>query len=129
MIRNIGSFLFQHRVWYGSVPYERFLSPKIKHGLFTGIPIILNLYCNPLRYSQHCFIATNSLPKELVYIDDCFLENQYRGVFLIVTKNPLLDLLVLMLPPAKSASTKALMINNLPILRGVLDGINSFRSS
>ena len=39
------------------------LSPYINHGLFTGIPNIVNLYLSSLRYSQHLLKAMDFLPK------------------------------------------------------------------
>ena len=44
------------------------LSPYTKVAPATAIPIIRNLYRNPLIYSVHCFMAMNSDPKELVDI-------------------------------------------------------------
>ena len=73
------------------------------------MPIILNLYLSPFKYSQHCFIAINSLPNELVSKEDCFFKNQYKGALLIITRNPVLDLLI-KLSPTKSALTKALFM-------------------
>ena len=61
----------------------------------AGIPIILNLYLSPLRYSVHCFIAVNAEPKELDSIDVCFLDIQYTGALFMKTRNHVLDLLVI----------------------------------
>ena len=90
----------------------------MKQGLLTGMSSILNLYLSTFKYSQHYFIAINSLPNELLSIEDCFLENQYKGALLTITRNPVLDLLI-KLSYAKSVSTKALIINSLPIGFGV----------
>jgi len=80
------------------------LSPKIKHGSDTGIPIIQSLNRNPRRYSQACFIAKNSLPNELVSIVVCLFECQWIGAQFKYTINPVLGFRVNFLP-AKSAST------------------------
>ena len=93
-----------------------------------GMPIILSMYLKPNGYSQHCLIATNSLPSELLYDDFCFLDSQKTGAPVRYTINPVLDLLVT-LSPAKSASNKVRIINSFPIALGALSGNNSLISS
>lgn len=58
------------------------------------MPIILSLYRKPRRYSQHCFIAMNSEPKEDVSTVVCFLLEKYTRQLLIQTRKPVLDLRV-----------------------------------
>ena len=67
------------------------LSPRIKHGKSTGIPIVRSLYLKPLKYSQHCFIAMYSEPKVLVSMPVWRFENQYTGALFNRTMNPVLE--------------------------------------
>ena len=47
---------------------------------------------SPRKYSQHCFIAMNSAPKELVSTLVCFFEYQKIGALFRKIMNPVLDL-------------------------------------
>ncbi len=65
------------------------LSPKMKAGLSTVIPIIRNLKRRPQIYYVACFIKTNLLPNVLVLQEPCFLELQYIGTLFKKTMNPI----------------------------------------
>ena len=73
-------------------------------GPSQGIPIILSLYLKPLSYSQHCFIAMNSEPKDEDSTPVCFLLHQCVNAEFKKTKKPVLDLRVAV-SDAWSAST------------------------
>lgn len=117
-IMEFGTEVFQRTDW---------LSPKIKDGFCTIIPVILNLYRRLRRYSQHCTHCHEFTTKRLVSREDCFLENQKIGTPLRYTTNPVLDLWV-RLTPAKSSSTKAQIVNSFPIAIGVFPGNSSLIS-
>ena len=91
---------FFFNVECGMVVFARtdLLLPKINVGSLTGMPIIRSLYLRPLTYSQHCFMATNSDPKELVSRDVWCFENQYIGAELRKTMKPVRDHLVTVSP-------------------------------
>jgi hypothetical protein len=75
----------------GAIVFARmdWLSPKMKSGSSTVIPIIHNLKRRPPRtYSVACFMATNWLPKVLVSQEPCFLELQYIRALFKKTINP-----------------------------------------
>ena len=70
-------------------------SPWTKQGPFMGMPIILSLYLKPGRYSQHCFIATNSEPRENVSTLVCFLLQKCTNKEFIHTRYLVLELLLM----------------------------------
>ena len=72
-------------------------------------------------YSQHCFIAVNSEPKLLISIVVCFLENQWTRAVCVYSKNPVLDLLVI-ISAAWSTSTLVQTMNPSPLSCGMLGG-------
>lgn len=96
-------------------------------GSLHGIPVILNLRHSRKSYSVHCFIAQYFKLNKLVSILDCFLLNQYIWAIFTYTKNPILDLRVIVFP-AWSASTNACMKNPKPPISGIFVG-NSYSSS
>ena len=75
-------------------------------------------------YSQACFIAMNSEPKELVSIVVCFLEVQYIGALLTKIINPVRERL-LVVSPVWSESTKAHNVTAAPLDSGMLGGSSS----
>ena len=50
-----------------------------------------SLHHNLQRYSQHCFMAQNSLPKLENLTNVCFLECQYTNTKFTYTRNPVLE--------------------------------------
>ena len=51
----------------------------MKVGPADCTPIILSMWQSPQNVSMACFIATNSVPKTLVAIVDCFFEKHMIG--------------------------------------------------
>ncbi len=110
----------------GAVVFARmdWLSPKIKSGSSTVIPIIHNLKPRPWTYSVACFMATNWLPKVLVSQEPCFLELQYIGALLRKTINPIQEHWLTKSPAwLLSAYTLILIVG--PCGVGMLGGISS----
>ena len=124
IISNTLRLLFQCRVWYCCVGQHR-LIVAIDVGCSHGIPIIPSLYRSPHRYSQHCFIAMNSDPKEDDSTLVCFFHHQNTGALLIYTRKPVLDLLVVV-SDTWSASTFTHMTKPMPLGSGMSFGVSSF---
>ena len=103
------------------------LSPWMCDGPSQGIPIILSLYLKPLRYSQHCFIAMNSEPRDEDSTPVCFLLHQCVNAEFNKTKKPVLDQRVT-ISDAWSASTFARIWNPKPRGSGMFPGSSSFPS-
>ena len=103
------------------------LSPWMYTGPLHGIPIIRSLYRRPRRYSQHCFMATNSLPNVELSTLVCFRECQYIGEPCRKIRNPVLDRLVTV-SEAWSASTFALVTKPSPRGSGAFLGSSSIPS-
>ena len=55
-------FFFKIELGMPQLASTDWLSPWMHAGPSQGIPIIRSLYRSPRRYSQHCFIVTNSEP-------------------------------------------------------------------
>ena len=87
-----------------------------------------SLYLNPRKYSQHCFIAMNSAPKEDDLMLACFLLHQWINEQFKYTSIPVLDLLVTVFE-AWSASTLATIVNPIPLGSGMLVGNSSLPST
>ena len=83
-----------------------------------------SLYLSPRRYSQHCFIAMNSAPKDDDMILVCFLLHQWTNEQFKYTNIPVRDLLVTV-SEAWSASTLAMIVNLIPLSSGMLGGSSS----
>ena len=78
-----------------------------------------SLYLSPRRYSQHCFFAINSAPKEEGSILACFLLHQWTNEQYKYTSIPVLYLLVT-LSEAWSASTLETIVNPIHLGSGML---------
>ena len=87
-----------------------------------------SLYLSPCRYSQHCFIAINSAPKDDDSMLVCFLLHQWTNEQFKYTNIPVLDLLVTV-SEAWSTSTLETIVNPIPLGSGLLGGISSLPST
>lgn len=98
------------------------LSQNTEHTSVTGTPIIRNLYHNPSIISMDNLIPGNFEPYvDALTIFGCCFENHHIGTQLTKVKTPGSDRLVI-LQPAKSASTKHVITTSFPRGVGMLWG-------
>ena len=88
-------------------------------GSWIGTPDIHSLNLNAAMCSIHVFIAINSLENELDSTVFCLLLYHIIGALLTNIINPVCDLLVTLLA-ACDASTKAVVVTDLPLGLGVM---------